>query len=81
MNTRKERNKILPDVLDHMMKCRSVWHSAKVGQRVVVVSDNSNPFGNYLPTMEKYIQNGIIEVVRYEGLHDRHFENTLLVEL
>lgn len=80
-NSRKERNKISPNVLNHMMKCRSVWHSAKQGQKVVVVSDNCNPFGVYDHVMNKYLQSGTIEVVPYDKLHDFHFENTLLVEL
>lgn len=51
MKTRKERNKILPGALEHLMKCRSIWHSAKEGQKVVVVSDNTNPFGDYTTMM------------------------------
>ncbi len=48
---------------------------------MVVVSDNTNPFGDYTPMMAPYVRDGVVEVVPYNGLHERHFESTLLVEL
>jgi hypothetical protein len=66
------------DTLGHLMRCRLVWQEARQDRKVVVVSNNDDPFKNYREMMDLYIRRGLIKVVNLDDLTEEDLEGTVV---